>query len=53
NTLNDGPFVVYCAVGQRGHVATTLLHGLGYKARNLNGGYRTYMAHTTAERSPA
>jgi rhodanese-related sulfurtransferase len=34
-TLGTGPFVVYCEVGQRGHTATTLLHELGVKARNL------------------
>jgi NADPH-dependent 2,4-dienoyl-CoA reductase/sulfur reductase-like enzyme/rhodanese-related sulfurtransferase len=39
-----GPFVVYCAVGQRGHTATTLLHELGHEARNLDGGYLTWLA---------
>ncbi|MHB8191035.1 MAG: FAD-dependent oxidoreductase [Ferrimicrobium sp.] len=53
DTFGDGPFLVYCAVGLRGHVATTLLHELGYKARNVNGGYRTYMAAKTAERLSA
>ena len=27
--LGEGPFVVYCEVGQRGHTATSLLHELG------------------------
>ncbi|MGP0031926.1 MAG: FAD-dependent oxidoreductase [Acidimicrobiales bacterium] len=39
-----GPFVVYCEVGQRGHTATSLLHELGIEARNLDGGYRTWVA---------
>jgi NADPH-dependent 2,4-dienoyl-CoA reductase/sulfur reductase-like enzyme/rhodanese-related sulfurtransferase len=47
-TLGAGPFVVYCEVGQRGHTATTLLHELGVKARNLDGGYRTWAASTRA-----
>ncbi len=44
----DGPFVVYCEVGQRGHTATTLLHELGLEARNLDGGYRTWLASEAA-----
>lgn len=36
------PVVVYCEVGQRGHTATALLHELGIKARNLDGGYQTW-----------
>ncbi len=43
-----GPFVVYCEVGQRGHTATTLLHELGIEARNLDGGYRTWLAADAA-----
>ncbi len=43
-----GPFVVYCEVGQRGHTATSLLHELGFEARNLDGGYRTWMASDAA-----
>lgn len=50
-SIGEGPFLVYCAVGLRGHVATTLLHELGYRARNLNGGYRTYEAANAAHRS--
>ena len=30
-SLGDGPFVVYCEVGQRGHTATSLLHELGFE----------------------
>ncbi|WP_298210960.1 FAD-dependent oxidoreductase [Ferrimicrobium sp.] len=48
--LGDGPFLVYCAVGLRGHVATMLLSELGFQARNLNGGYRTYTAFNAARR---
>ncbi len=46
--VGDGPFVVYCEVGQRGHTATALLHELGLKARNLDGGYRTWLAADAA-----
>jgi rhodanese-related sulfurtransferase len=44
----SGPFVVYCEVGQRGHTATSLLHEIGYEARNLDGGYRTWLAADAA-----
>ena len=37
-----GKLIVTCQVGQRGHVATTLLRKLGYEAVNLDGGYRTW-----------
>jgi len=40
--LESGDIVVTCQVGQRGHVATLLLNGLGYHAKNLDGGYRTW-----------
>ncbi len=43
-----GPFVVYCEVGQRGHTAASLLHELGIRARNLDGGYRTWVAADAA-----
>jgi NADPH-dependent 2,4-dienoyl-CoA reductase/sulfur reductase-like enzyme/rhodanese-related sulfurtransferase len=46
--LGAGPFVVYCEVGQRGHTATALLHELGIKARNLDGGYQTWSAWNRA-----
>jgi rhodanese-related sulfurtransferase len=46
--LGDDPLVVYCEVGQRGHTATALLRELGLKARNLDGGYRTWTAWTRA-----
>ena len=47
-SVGDGPFVVYCEVGQRGHTATSLLHELGLEARNLDGGYRTWLATDAA-----
>jgi len=47
-SLDDRPFLVYCEVGQRGHTATTLLHELGRPARNLDGGYRTWLAAEAA-----
>jgi NADPH-dependent 2,4-dienoyl-CoA reductase/sulfur reductase-like enzyme/rhodanese-related sulfurtransferase len=48
--LGKGPFIVYCEVGQRGHTATALLHELGIEARNLDGGYQTWLAFARAER---
>ena len=42
--LGSGPFLIYCEVGQRGHTATSLLHELGIEARNLDGGWRTWVA---------
>ena len=49
-TLGHGPFVVYCQVGQRGHTATALLHELGIRARNLDGGFLTWQAAFAARR---
>jgi len=48
-SLGPGPFVVYCEVGQRGHTATALMNELGIKARNLDGGYRTWAAWMRAQ----
>ena len=42
--IESDEIVVTCQVGQRGHVATLLLNGLGLHARNLDGGYRTWSA---------
>ena len=42
--LGGSPIVVYCEVGQRGHTATALLQELGFRVRNLDGGYRTWTA---------
>ena len=36
--------VVYCAVGQRGHIATQILKAHGANVRNLDGGYATWSA---------
>ncbi|WP_313357385.1 rhodanese-like domain-containing protein, partial [Corynebacterium variabile] len=37
------PLVVFCQVGQRGHVAESLLRGEGFgPVYNLTGGYRTW-----------
>jgi len=47
--LGKGPYIVYCAVGQRGHTATAMLHDLGVAARNLDGGYKTWAAATAAK----
>jgi NADPH-dependent 2,4-dienoyl-CoA reductase/sulfur reductase-like enzyme/rhodanese-related sulfurtransferase len=40
--LEGEEIVVNCQVGQRGHVATRMLTELGYRAVNLDGGYRTW-----------
>jgi NADPH-dependent 2,4-dienoyl-CoA reductase/sulfur reductase-like enzyme/rhodanese-related sulfurtransferase len=54
DTLSTTPIVVYCEVGQRGHTATALMHELGLKARNLDGGYQTWKAFVRAQgRQPA
>ena len=42
--LGQGPVVVYCEAGQRGHTATALLQEMGVWTRNLDGGYRTWTA---------
>ena len=47
-SLGPGPFAVCCQAGQRGHTATELLHELGYRARNLDGGYATWLAAEAA-----
>ena len=49
DTLSTAPVVVYCEVGQRGHTATALMHELGIKARNLDGGYQTWTASIRAQ----
>ncbi len=42
--IPEGPVVVYCAAGVRGHSATRLLVQSGREARNLDGGYKTWWA---------
>jgi NADPH-dependent 2,4-dienoyl-CoA reductase/sulfur reductase-like enzyme/rhodanese-related sulfurtransferase len=52
--VGNGPFLVYCQVGQRAHTATMLLHDLGIAARNLDGGYETWKAaEAAAAQEPA
>lgn len=34
--------IVYCAVGQRGHIATQILKAHGANVRNLDGGFTTF-----------
>lgn len=46
--LPDTPLVVHCQVGQRGHTAARLLTQLGRDVRNLDGGYRTWLAGMSA-----
>lgn len=46
--LPEGPLVVTCQVGQRGHVAARLLAQHGRDVRNLDGGYRTWSLGTGA-----
>jgi NADPH-dependent 2,4-dienoyl-CoA reductase/sulfur reductase-like enzyme/rhodanese-related sulfurtransferase len=38
----DKELRVFCAVGLRGYVACRMLSQLGYRCRNLSGGYRVY-----------
>jgi rhodanese-related sulfurtransferase len=40
--------IVYCAVGQRGHIATQILKANGIRVRNLDGGYATWSAATAS-----
>ncbi|WP_431221481.1 rhodanese-like domain-containing protein [Leifsonia xyli] len=42
--LPDGPLVVHCQVGQRGHTAARILAQHGHDVVNLDGGYRTWAA---------
>ena len=49
DSLPEGPSVVYCEVGQRGHTATALMQELGFQVRNLDGGYRTWDATMRAQ----
>ncbi len=54
DAIPAAPVVVYCEVGQRGHTATALMQELGIRARNLDGGYRTWAATLRARaRQPA
>jgi NADPH-dependent 2,4-dienoyl-CoA reductase/sulfur reductase-like enzyme/rhodanese-related sulfurtransferase len=42
--LPEGELIVHCQVGQRGHTAARILRQLGREVRNLDGGYRTWVA---------
>jgi NADPH-dependent 2,4-dienoyl-CoA reductase/sulfur reductase-like enzyme/rhodanese-related sulfurtransferase len=42
--LPNGPLIVHCQVGQRGHTAARLLTQLGRDVANLDGGYLTWNA---------
>jgi len=48
--IPDGPVIVHCAVGVRGHTAARILTQHGRDVRNLDGGYRTWIAGTRAQR---
>jgi NADPH-dependent 2,4-dienoyl-CoA reductase/sulfur reductase-like enzyme/rhodanese-related sulfurtransferase len=48
NEIDGIDVVVYCQVGKRGHTATLLLNGLGYRAKNLDGGYLTWHSSPVA-----
>ena len=39
----EGELIVHCAVGVRGHIAARILAAHGRPARNLDGGYRTWV----------
>ncbi len=41
----DQEIVTYCQVGQRGYLATCILNASGFHAKNLSGGYRTYLLY--------
>lgn len=53
--LPPGRLAIYCAAGQRGHVAARLLSQRGWDVVNLDGGYRTWIAgqQTRSEESEA
>ena len=42
------PLIVHCQVGQRGHTAARILTQNGFDVRNLDGGYRTWLAGTSS-----
>ena len=46
--LPDGDLIVHCAVGLRGHTAARILSQAGRNVRNLDGGYKTWTAGTSA-----
>ncbi len=42
--LDSCDVVVSCQAGQRGHTAALLLNQLGFRAKNLDGGYATWLS---------
>lgn len=42
NEVPEGELIVHCAVGVRAHTAAQILAGAGRRARNLDGGFRTW-----------
>lgn len=46
--IQNEDVVVYCQVGQRGHIATQILKSHGANVRNLDGGYLTWAAGEAA-----
>jgi len=43
----DKTIYAFCAIGRRGYLATLILKAHGYQAKNLSGGYTTYVAATS------
>lgn len=41
----DRPIAAYCQVGQRGYLATKILHHAGFPVANVGGGYTSYLLH--------
>jgi NADPH-dependent 2,4-dienoyl-CoA reductase/sulfur reductase-like enzyme/rhodanese-related sulfurtransferase len=48
--IGNKKVIINCQVGQRGHVATMLLRSLGYDAKNLDGGYLTWINSPASNR---
>ena len=48
--LSGHDWIVYCAVGQRAHVATQLLAAHGVTAKNLDGGWSTWRNTAAGQR---
>ena len=46
--LRGHEIIVNCQVGQRGHTATLILNDLGFRAKNLDGGYETWRSSPAA-----
>lgn len=47
----DKEIIIYCQVGLRGYVAYRILKQLGFKVKNLSGGYRTWKAVNDEEKA--